>query len=101
MLNCPFLEVSMPKHKRKHRGKELSTTATVTEVMAEVSAEQGEPVVTNIPESLAAIRTQALQTDAGVRTERLQIQEETARTIADLEAWRDEIDRTLAFLKAR
>jgi hypothetical protein len=96
----------MPKHKRKHKQsresesfEEVADLSPTTEV--EVSTEQGELVATNIPESLAAIRAQALQTDANAREAIHDIRVETARTIADLEAWRDEIDRTIAFLKAR
>jgi hypothetical protein len=100
----------MPKHKRKSKQdresesfEEVANLHPSTDVVIDPDAtsDQTELAVSNIPESLAAIRAEALQTDAGFRNERLEIQAETARTIADLEAWRDEIDRTIAFLKAR
>lgn len=37
----------------------------------------------------------------GIREESLRLRFDAARTISELEAWRDEIDATIAFLKAQ
>lgn len=51
--------------------------------------------------SLAAIRAKVLKVDADARATERETREENARIIADLEGLRDEIERTIAFLKAR
>jgi hypothetical protein len=84
--------------KRKQKSKEV---ADLHSISVEISPEKSELVASNIPESLASIRAEALKTDTDVRGDLLQIRLDTAHTIAELEAWRDEIDRTIAFLKAR
>lgn len=92
----------MPKHKRKHseRNEELPVSPTVKEVMTDMS-EASADVTNTLARSLSDMRENVLVNDAGVRDAVLKIRVDTAHTISELEAWRDEIDRTIAFLKAR
>lgn len=90
--------------KRKRKYKEGDTLQEVSyRGPAELKASiQEEMSVSNPPmPSLTEIRTKVLKDGANIREGVLELQIETAHTIADLEAWRDEIDRTIAFLKAR
>jgi hypothetical protein len=96
----------MPKHKRKSKqdheiesykdSQEELQSVTETE-MSEASAD----VTNTLAQSLSTMRENVLINDAGVRDATLKIRVDTAHTISELEAWRDEIDRTIAFLKAR
>jgi hypothetical protein len=96
----------MPKHKRKPKqdreiesfkeSQEELQSVTETE-MSEASAD----ITNTLAQSLSAMRENVLINDSGVREAVLKIRVDTAHTIAELEAWRDEIDRTIAFLKAR
>jgi hypothetical protein len=65
--------------------------------------EHEEREASNLPptRSLAEIRINALRHDADTRAARLGTQAEIDRTISELEGWRDEIECTIAFLKAR
>lgn len=70
----------------------------------EAEAEQEESLPAPSPEiefrSSARERTSPLSL-AEIRTEALKTHNDTAHLIADLEAWRAEIDATIAFLKTR
>jgi hypothetical protein len=95
----------MPKHKRKH-SEDFSSNSTGGEESVSVKIvglEQEEQDASNLPssQSLAAIRIRTLRHDADTRAEKLGAQAEIDRTISELEGWRDEIERTIAFLKAR
>jgi hypothetical protein len=92
----------MPKHKRKHVETIHPTPAEIAH-NTETSQEQEELEASNLPpaRSLAEIRIAALRHDSDMRAARLGTQAEMDRTIAELEGWRDEIDCTIAFLKAR
>ena len=90
----------MPKHKRSKRRKDKQPEYPFHEVavkIADLPPEQQMSEPTNeapppVPPSrttLESMRAQATQ--AGV---------DAAHSIAQLEAWRDEIDATIAFLKA-
>jgi hypothetical protein len=95
----------MPKHKRKHSDDLPSDPIEMGESVSVklVGLEQEEREASNLPssQSLAAIRIRTLRHDADTRAEKLGAQAEIDRTISELEGWRDEIERTIAFLKAR
>jgi hypothetical protein len=89
----------MSKRKRKH-SLELpkeGKLSTITVDMTEGSRDIGE----TLAQRLTDVRTSTLNQDGDMRDVMLKLRVDTAHTIAELEAWRDEIDRTLAFLKAR
>jgi hypothetical protein len=90
----------MPKHKRKHSESLPQALTKAEEIPRE---EENELTTADLPpiHSLATIRANALNTDADTRATLLEIREKTAQTITELEGWRDEIERTIAFLKAR
>jgi hypothetical protein len=98
--------MNMPKHKRKHKEQHESNSfqevANLDPAALEVSEKEAKVSVSTQPlPSLAEIRANALTGDANMREDVLELRIETAHTISELEAWRDEIDRTIAFLKAR
>lgn len=64
----------------------LATTA--------VTATEEQPAAHSWPPSLEHIRSNSLRAQADVRVD-------ATRTITELEAWRTEIDATIAFLKAQ
>ena len=76
----------MSKHKK--RAETLPVNSTVEEVKAMVKEPEGRKSIANV--NLADIREKA----TAARTD-------TAHIIAELEAWRDEIDATIAFLRAQ
>jgi hypothetical protein len=69
-------------------------------VASEPETEQQHEVL-DVRHTLATIRNNVLRTDTQARTTQLETREENGRMIAELEALRDEIERTIAFLKAR
>ena len=59
-----------------------------------VAPAQDRPATVAAAPTLEQIRERSLR-------DCLQVRADAARTIADLEAWRDEIDATIAFLRAQ
>jgi hypothetical protein len=78
------------RSKRREQSQDLPTAADVRGILKEETpVPPVNPAPRPLPLSLADIRSDTLRMHAN-----------TAHTIADLEAWRAEIDSTIAFLRA-
>jgi hypothetical protein len=77
------------KRNKRREQQDLPTAADVRGILKEETPAPVNPAPRPLPLSLADIRSDTLRLHAN-----------TAHTIADLEAWRAEIDATIAFLKA-
>jgi hypothetical protein len=69
------------------------------ESMMKAMAEMGEPVTPITTKPVAPTLTSVLLKD--VRAAALKMSADTAHNIAELESWRNEIDATIAFLRAQ
>ena len=86
----------MSKKDKKRNKETLPVNPTVAEVQ-DMMAPKTEAVNTS---ALALIRAESLQEHSDRAHAKANTHSKTARTIAELEAWRKEIDATIAFLRA-
>jgi hypothetical protein len=87
------------KSKSKSKRKSDLTEEGLMKAMTEMRNKEGVVPITDTPTSKPAPNlTSVLLRD--VRTAALKMSADTAHNIAELESWRNEIDATIAFLRA-